>query len=80
MKIRIFERLVIWIFGPSCEKCGGRDLVHSHAWIRGYNHLCRQADGDCGVRCADCGHIKWEKSLEEYKATLPEWCTAYESR
>ena len=74
----MLDRLLTYLFGRKCPKCGQRSLDsnHSHFWSRGRNHLCEQACGDAGWRCYECGYIEWDQTLEEYKRSLPSWCEA----
>lgn len=80
----MWKQLIIFFkdlfFPDRCEKCKSTTLHKSSGWTRGWNNLCEQATGDSGTRCFDCGHIKWDQSLEEYKSKLPEWCVAYEDK
>ena len=73
----MLERLMVFIFGEVCEKCGTRAL-HRGYWTRGHNHMCEQATGDDGTRCFECGDIVWDRTFEEYKKALPRWCEAHE--
>lgn len=68
---------IIYDIKPSCIKCKSRILNHS-TWIRGWHKDGNGAADDQGVRCYDCGYIKWDQTLEEYKSKLPEWVKAFE--
>lgn len=73
----LIDRVVICLLGDKCPKCGSRNHKSGHGyWTRGYNNYCRQACGDSGWRCYDCGRIEWDQTLEQYQAKLPDWCDA----
>jgi len=64
--------------GARCPECRSWfSMVHSSFWIGGWNNLCKQATSRAGNRCYDCGKMVWDKTDEEYKKSLPEWCEAY---
>lgn len=80
--MRIFKSIKEW-FNKNhhrCSKCGSRDTVHGHKWIRGWNALCEQMYGDWGWFCHKCKKIDFETTLEEHKQTLPHWCKPYEEK
>lgn len=60
-----------------CPNCGAmiKDDSISSRWARGYNHLCRQADGDDGWYCESCRKVHFKDSLEEHLKKLPDWCS-----
>ena len=63
---------------PTCTKCGSTRLDSlSRDYIRGWNNYCKQASGDRGKYCHNCGKVNFERTLEEYKSKLPKWCTAF---
>lgn len=73
----LVDGLVDKVFGAKCPACGNRSLQHSYKWIRGWNNLCKQAVGDSGYRCYDCGYIVWDVPYETFRESLPKWCVAY---
>jgi len=75
--IALWNKLLDNLFGEKCPNCGKRELQYGY-WSRGYNELCRQACGDSGDRCYECGYIRWRLDYESYKSSLPHWCRAYD--
>lgn len=73
----LLDGVLTHFVGEKCESCGSRDTQYSGNWTRGYNRLCRQAYGDAGTRCNDCGHIHWETPLAEHRRQKPEWCADF---
>ena len=71
-----YNLLVDKYFGEKCEICKSRDTQRG-PWARGYNHRCEQAIADKGLYCRKCCQITWDRSLEDFKASLPKWCEAY---
>lgn len=59
-----------------CPHCFSPD-THYSFWNRGYNHFCKQAYADMGIYCNNCRKVTFDKSLEEHKKGLPEWCTPH---
>jgi ssDNA-binding Zn-finger/Zn-ribbon topoisomerase 1 len=73
----IIDSIAIRVVGHKCPKCGKRSHHSGRGfWTRGYNDYCRQAISDSGWRCYECGHIEWDHSIDEYRASLPPWCRA----
>lgn len=59
-----------------CKHCGSKKTENGF-YTRGWNNLCQQADGDNGAWCPKCCKVTFARSLESYKASLPEWCVAW---
>jgi len=60
-----------------CPNCGAMifDKNISDRWVRGHNHLCRQASSDRGWYCDACQKVHFKDSLEEHLKKLPDWCS-----
>jgi hypothetical protein len=78
-KLKALCQLFVISSKPTCSRCHSTNLgkLYYGAYTRGYNNLCKQACGDDGRYCHNCGKVNFTKTLDEYKASLPSWCTAY---
>lgn len=83
--IYLFIAWIIWWYNQRpCSFCNTRQwkmfepaVVNDWEYIRGENHLCRQAVGDDGYYCYNCNKIEWIRPFEEFSSILPEWCEAF---
>lgn len=58
-----YKRLmfILWRNSVTCWNCGvSFTLKDSDRWARGENVTLRQAFGERGKRCSECGFIHWE--------------------
>lgn len=75
----LFHNFIIKIIPPKkrCERCQSTNLDKGY-YNRGWNELCRQACGDTGHYCMNCGKVNFDRPIEEYKKVLPVWCKAHD--
>lgn len=72
----IIEDIKQFFHVERCKKCASKKLEPGY-WSRSWDTVHGGAGGCRGTRCFDCGNIVWDKSLEEYKATLPSHYKAF---